>query len=145
MLIVVQFGFSKGFKESQYVEAHLNGDKLTWNKNLNGEYDGHFVTQISQKSSKIWFLARCECSHGDILKLETSVFINGAGYDEDRSRVMEFRVDENVEPTEFDIHKVGDREFPLVSGKVQLIQSRSKLQDRQETGENLIQESKIEV
>ena len=138
--VVLQVGFSKSQKETQRVEGFHIGNKVVWTKQ-DGEWQGKFVTPTAKRLQLIWYLARLECSTGDIIRLETSVFLRGAGFDEDRTRIMEFLVDESVEPTTFEIKKVGDPNFPLVSGRVTLVTSRSKLDDRREDGEHLIREA----
>lgn len=139
-ICVVLIGFSKSQKESQKVDAYLNGDKVNW-KRSGSEWNGTFTTPTSKRLSMIWFLAKLECDSGSVIKLETSVFIRGMGPDEERSRTIEFLVDESVVPTDFDIKKVGDPKFSLLSGPVVLINSRSKLDDRHDAAEHLMREA----
>lgn len=141
MTLVTQIGFQNSQKESQSVSAFLNNEKIGWVKNRAGEYNGNFVTATSKRASTIWFLAKSEVSSGDVVRLEISVFIRGMGYDEDRSRVVEWIIDENIDPSEYSMRKVGDPHFPLLYGKVSLIQSRSKIDDRRDSAASLIENS----
>ena len=143
-VVVVLIGYAKSQKESQRISAFLNGEKLTWTKD-GDSYNGHFVTPTSQRQSKIWFLTRCEPVSGDVFRLETSVFMTGAGPDEERTRMMEWVVDDTIEPTEFSINKLGHPQFPLIAGCVRLLQTRTQLEDRLETGETLLRESQTRL
>jgi len=140
VIIVVQIGYAQSYKETQRVNAFLNNEKLSWLK-VDNEYDGKFVTPLSKRQNLIWFLKRCICSPGDILRLETSVFIKGAGLDEERTRTVEFMVQDDAPLFDFEINKVGDRNFPLLSGKLILLQSRTVFENRIEAGECLIREA----
>ena len=141
-IVILQIGFGNYYKETQKVNAWVNDKQVTWTKGADGLYNGDFITQTSKRNNTILFLARCECVAGDVIKLKTEIFIRGMGFDEERSRIIEWLVDENIEPVDFSIKRVGDAHFPLVSGKVSLIHSRSRIEDRRERGEFLIQESK---
>lgn len=140
MQVVVMIGFSNSAKEKQNVNAFLNGTKVAWVKR-GSEYNGTFATPLAKRMQLIWFLANLDCSHGDVIRLESEVFIRGMGFDEERSRTVEFVVDEAVPPTQFDIRKIGDPKFPLLSGPVTLLNQRSKLDVRVDAAEGLIRES----
>lgn len=139
-VIVAQIGFCTSYKEMQRVEAFLNGEKVTWSRAGDG-WNGQFVSPTNKRRQMIWFLARLECTTGDIVRMETKVFMKGAGPDEERSQVSEWQVDEDTNTQEYTIRRVGDDKFPLLSGKVTLINSRAMIEDRIDQGENLIRES----
>ncbi len=122
------------------MSAFLDNQKVTWTRS-GSSYNGEFTTPTSKRMSMIWFLARLECSSGSVLRIESEIFIRGMGFDEERSRVVEFQVDEDVEPVDFEIRKVGDPKFPLATGPLVLLNSRCKLDDRRDAVERLIQES----
>lgn len=138
--IVVQIGMSTGYKERQSVKAYLNDQEVRWVRS-GSDYNGHFVTPPSSRQSKTWFLAKLECSSGDVVRIKSEVFIRGMGFDEDRSQTSEWLVNDDAQPENFEIRKVGAPGFPLLSGKVSLIQSRAMIEDRIDQGENLIRES----
>jgi hypothetical protein len=130
-------------RETQKVEVFLNEKRISWVRDsLGGFYNGHFITPVADRQKVIWFLARLECQHSDIIRMKTSVFIRGMGPDEERSRFIEWLVDESAEVEEFSIRKVGDSHFPLLSGRVTLIQSQAVIEQRREQGAALLEESK---
>lgn len=139
-MVVAQIGFSKSQKETQRVVAYLNGQNVTWTRS-DGTWNGEFVSPTANRQQLIWFLAKLDCKSGDVIRLETSVFLRGRGPDEDRTRTVEFLVDEDAIPTEYAIRKVGDSAFPLLAGRFTLLSTRSKLEDRKDAGERLVAET----
>lgn len=137
MQVVTQIGFSNSMKESQKISAFINNVKVNWAKGPSGEYNGKFTTALSKRQSMAWFLAQNECQVDDVIRLEIFVFIRGMGYDEDRSRTVEWVVKE-VPPIEYEIRKVGDSHFPLLYGPVEMIQSKCMIDDRRNEAASLI-------
>ena len=139
--VILQIGFGNFAKETQRISALHNGEKVTWVRGVEG-YNGNFTTPTSRRTQVIWFLAKVECNDGDVIALKTEVFLRGQGFDESRSRVIEWLVDSNISPpTEFHIRKVGDSHFPLAYGPLNQILDRARIDDRRDEAHQLYDNS----
>lgn len=138
--VSVQIGFKKSYKETQRVEAKLNGDKLTWTKS-GDTYNGEFITPTANRKTECLFMALLDCEDGDVLELETSVFMSGRGPDEERTRSVRFHVSEMVEPIQYEIPKFGANGYPLVSGRLTQVFEKKMIQDRLGRVDSLIDQT----
>jgi hypothetical protein len=139
--LAVQIGFRNNQREFQKVQAFLNNAKVNWEKRFDGSYNGEFLTPVSKRGTETWFLAQIECDEGDSIRMEIDVFLKGRGPDEDRTRIVEFQVSDLFESTNYEVDKVGTRDFPLFTGKAQIRLERRKIEDRRDRAESIIQET----
>jgi hypothetical protein len=139
--LAIQIGFRNNQREFQKVQAFLNNVKVNWEKGYDGQYNGEFLTPVSKRATETWFLAQVDCEEGDLVRMEIDVFLKGRGPDEEKTRIVEFQASDLFELTNYDVEKVGTREFPLFTGKAQIRLERRKIEDRRDRAESIIQET----
>jgi hypothetical protein len=115
MNVFIQLGFCKFIKEGSKLEAFINDTKVE----IKDGDGGNYLTPLSQRYNRLWYLKPVECETGDIIRIESKVGLRGLGPDEKRSFTGLYQVDEVAEVVEIKVFGVGfGREFPLLKGPV---------------------------
>jgi hypothetical protein len=130
MIVLVQIGFKKSWKESQYIEAYkvegLYKEKVTWKKLDAGYCEGEFVSALSERFKSTIYIAKVDIVDSLIIKVST--YLKGLGMDELRSFVSVYKLSDVM--IKEVIKGVGDPKFPLIQGNVKLVGSRSLRDER---------------
>lgn len=125
MRILVQVGFKKSSTQIQMVKAFVHGEEISWNNT-----EGKYLTALAERKRNIWYLASLDLVPGVVIQMEVFTGLYGLGQDEDRTRTILFRVDDDQEVKEFSLSKVGYSGAPLLKGKVEEVANVSKEDER---------------
>lgn len=115
-VIILQIGFSRGFKEGQLLNAYINDEQVSWRDD--SELNIVYLTALSDRNKRIWVLKSVECQDGDLIRIEIKIGLRGKGADENRTGELLFRVDGSVPVQEVILGKTGFKGYPLLKGSV---------------------------
>ncbi len=115
MIVHCQFGHARYMTEGQLIEVYHNNVKLT----MEG---GDYLTPMSSRKTKMFYLKPVECKEGDLLKVDCKVGLRLLGEDEDRTFQALFKVDSTIQDKHFVFPKVGyGYGFPILKGSIDQI------------------------
>lgn len=107
-----QLGFYKNLREGQILEVFVNGIK----QDIKKSDGGHYLTPMSQRKNKSWYLKPLQCQEGDTILLRCKTGIRMLGPDERRTFDAIYTVGK-TEPIEVNLTSVGfGKDFPILKG-----------------------------
>lgn len=125
MIVYCQLGHAKFLKEGQLVEVYLNQQKLDFK-------DGDYLSAQAQRRTQQWYLRPIECKEGDLITLVVKTGLRTLGCDELRTFTAIFKV-EGDDELSWNYPQVGYQHgFPLIKGKVKLIEIMTEKEKRLE-------------
>jgi hypothetical protein len=133
MRIVVQIGFRKTVKEGQLIAVTVNSQEIDRDC-----YPGKYLNDLAHRHTNSWYLAELDCKEGDIIVIDVKTGIRQRGQDENRTFRTTFRVDPTMEITTYEVPNVGMWGFPLLKGRVEEISTVSKVDERRNEAEALL-------
>ena len=134
--VVVQIGFSRRPKESQEIKAWVNEDPCKWSDN-----DGIFLTSLVDKNKgMLWYLWTGNLSEGDIIRVESKVFVTSVGFDERRTFEALYCVDPEAPVNTISIRGIGHKKTPVLKGRLIEVAQVSEQDQREENVEAFLEE-----
>lgn len=135
--VLVQIGYTKNRKKSQFVKAFVNDQELSWSDD-----SGKFLTSNKDRVYRgmIWYMYDLDLQQDDVLKLDVKTFLNGVGKDEEKTFESLYYADEEAPVRSIEVTEVGFKGYPILKGKILEIGSVSDLDKRKAEIEEFMQE-----
>jgi hypothetical protein len=129
-LVLIQTGFqrSAGRRPGQLVKAFLvfkdgGEEAISWSQDPE---QGSFLSDRIDKQRFCWYMSKKYMTHGDVLRVEIFTGARGLGEDPNLTQQRLYLLDENAPVREFIVPNVGFKRFPLVKGRLQLVNETSR-------------------
>jgi len=135
--VLIQIGFTKNKKKSQFVKAFVNDQELSWSDD-----SGKFLTSNKDRVYRgmCWYLYDADIQPEDVLKLDVKTFLNGVGKDEEKTFESLYYCDEDAPVRSIEVTEVGFKGYPILKGKLLEIGSVSDLDKRKAEIEEFLNE-----
>lgn len=134
--VVAQIGFAQYAKETQRLNVWVNDDPCKW-----GDDAGIFLTSLVDKSKgTIWYLWANKLSEGDLIRIESKVFVNQVGVDEKRTFEALYCVDPEAPINAIRVRGIGHKKYPILKGRVIELAQLSEQDQREEAVETFLDE-----
>jgi len=139
--ILIQVGWQRSKNARSpgtLVKAYLvfeSGEEqeVTW-----GMVEGQWITNLLDRGSKQWFLAKVPLHDQDRVRLEVFTGYKGKGGDPKLTFKRLYVLDENSPVREFSVPLVGVRGFPLIKGRLLELSEVSQQDIKEESLQNLV-------
>lgn len=144
MKVLIQIGYRRAGsfgKEGQLIQAWVNEQECSWQRTVDGDPDGKWITPVSKSDKQGWFLWQGDLVSGDIIKINIKTVLVKKGLDEDRTIDMLYDVDDDYPVKEISLQKVGaGKGYPLLKGKIKEIAKLSKSEKREQEIDSYLNE-----
>jgi hypothetical protein len=132
-VVLVQIGFQRGAgkKPGQLVKAFhqfKTGGETEITRGTTEE-EGKWLTDLSDRLVRQWYMAKVRMSEGDSIRYEIFTGYAGRGEDQNLTQKRMYIVDSSAPIRTFELPQVGFNRYPILKGRLLEVESVTKREE----------------